>query len=185
MQAVIEACSDGLLKARPCVVISNNSDSEALAKAKHEGIPAYHRSTKTHPDLVQLDLEILQLLQQHQTDLVIPAGYMRKLGPRTLSGYSGRILNIHPALLPKYGGQGMYGKYVHEAVLAAKEPETGVTIHLVNEEYDQGPIIAQCRVPVLETDTVDTLAQRVLETEHRFLVQTLMKILSGELSLAG
>jgi phosphoribosylglycinamide formyltransferase 1 len=183
MQAVIKACQDGYLKALPCVIISNNSDSEALAKARREGIPGYYRSTRTHPDPEQLDIEILQLLQRHKTDLVILAGYMRKLGSMTLAQYKGRVLNIHPALLPKYGGQGMYGRYVHEAVLAAKEKETGVTIHLVDEEYDQGTIIAQARMPVLDTDTADTLAQRVLETEHRFLVQTLKRVISEEFDL--
>ena len=135
------------------------------------------------PCLDQLDAEMLRLLRHHQAELVVLAGYMRKLGPKTLSEYHGHVVNIHPALLPKYGGQGMYGKRVHEAVLAAGERETGVTIHLVNEEYDQGPIIAQTRVPVLDTDTVEILSQRVLEVEHRFLVDTLARIVSGELSM--
>lgn len=183
MQAVVDACKDGRLLALPCVVISNNSTSGALARAQQEGIPGYHRSSKTHPDPQQLDAEILGLLQQHRADLIVLAGYMRKLGPMTLDAYKGRVLNIHPALLPRYGGQGMYGKAVHEAVLAARERETGVTIHLVDAEYDQGPIVAQVRVPVLDTDTVETLAQRVLETEHRFLAETLARIARGELVL--
>lgn len=183
MQAVIDACKAGHLQAAPCVVISNNSDSEALMRAREEGIPGYHRSSKTHPAPEQLDDEILNLLRRHRADLIILAGYMRKLGPRTLTEYKGHILNIHPALLPKYGGQGMYGRAVHEAILAARECETGVTIHLVDEEYDQGAVVAQARVPVLDTDRVDTLAARVLETEHRFLVETLVRIVQGELVL--
>jgi phosphoribosylglycinamide formyltransferase-1 len=94
-----------------------------------------------------------------------------------------RILNIHPALLPRYGGKGMYGQHVHEAVLAAGESETGVTIHLVNENYDQGPIIAQRRVPVLPGDTVESLAERVLEQEHRLYAETLQRIARGEIDL--
>lgn len=183
MQAVFDACNQRRLQASPCVVISNNSDSETLVRARQEGIPCYHRSSKTHPAPGQLDAEILSLLRYHRADLVVLVGYMRKLGPMTLAEYRGRVLNIHPALLPKHGGQGMYGRAVHEAVLAAHEQETGVTVHLVDEQYDQGAIIAQTRVPVLDTDTVETLAARVLETEHRFLVETLARIARGELVL--
>ena len=183
MQAVLDACKSGRLQAMPAVVISNNRTSEALARARREGIPDYHLSTETHPDPAALDRAILDALRRHEVDLVILAGYMKKLGPGTLAHYRNRILNIHPALLPKFGGRGMYGSRVHEAVLDAGEQETGVTIHLVDEEYDRGPILAQCKVPVLEHDTVDTLSQRVLAREHVFLVETLEKVLSGTLRL--
>jgi phosphoribosylglycinamide formyltransferase 1 len=177
---VLDACKDGRLNARPCLVISNNSDAEALWRAKQDGIVGFHLSSKTHPNPEQLDAAILHLLQQYQIDLVVLAGYMRKLGPQTLAAYRRRVINIHPALLPKYGGQGMYGQRVHEAVLAAGEKETGVTIHLVDDEYDHGDILAQCRVPVLDGDTPETLAQRVLACEHRFLVETLQKMVTGD-----
>ena len=183
MQAVIDACGSGRLHARPCVVISNNSDCQAIARAKRAGIPSYHLSSKTHPEPDQLDGAILHGLLRHSADLVILGGYMRKLGPRTLAQYRGRILNIHPALLPKFGGRGMYGTHVHEAVLAAGERETGVTVHLVDEGYDTGPIVAQCRVPVLDSDTAETLAKRVLAREHSFLVDTLEGIIAGEIAL--
>ncbi len=185
MQAVIDACKSGTLPATPGAVISNNSDSKALARARLERIPAYHLSSKTHPDPVQLDRAILDVLVRHQTGLIILAGYMRKLGPQTLSAYRGRVLNIHPALLPKYGGAGMYGAAVHAAVLAAGEKETGVTIHLADETYDHGEIIAQCRIPVEAHDTPETLAERVLKQEHVFLVETLRRIVDGEISLSG
>jgi phosphoribosylglycinamide formyltransferase-1 len=183
MQAVIDACKSGRLAARPRVVISNNSGSGALARADQEGIPRYHLSGRTHPDPAQLDAAILDALLRHEVELVILAGYMKKLGPRTLEHYAGRIINIHPALLPKFGGLGMYGARVHQAVLAAGEQETGVTIHLVDAEYDTGPIVAQCRVPVLADDTAESLAQRLLKQEHRFLVETIGKIASGEIAL--
>lgn len=182
MQAMLDACKAGILAAQPCVVISNNSDSEALARAQREGIPHYHLSAKTHPEPGQLDAEILAALKRHHTELVVLAGYMRKLGPQTLTAFQGRIINIHPALLPKYGGPGMYGAHVHEAVLAAGESETGITIHLVDEEYDHGAILAQRRVPVVPGDTVEMLAERVLAQEHAFLVETLGRIISGELT---
>ncbi|MBL7170513.1 MAG: phosphoribosylglycinamide formyltransferase [Candidatus Omnitrophica bacterium] len=176
MQAIIDACKDGRLNAKPCVVITNNSDSTALERAKEEGIPGYHLSSKTHPDVTELDRIIFDVLEKYGVNLVILAGYMKKLGSKTLKTYKGRILNIHPALLPKFGGKGLYGRHVHEAVLAAGEKVTGVTIHIVDEEYDKGPIINQCEVPVYENDTVDTLSKRVLRREHEFFVETLQKI---------
>jgi Folate-dependent phosphoribosylglycinamide formyltransferase PurN len=108
---------------------------------------------------------------------------MKKLGNKTLQEYTGKIINIHPALLPKYGGVGMYGKYVHEAVLKNKEKITGITIHLVDNNYDTGKIINQCTVNVLDNDTVDTLSQRVLNKEHDFIVETLVKISNNEIIL--
>ena len=181
MQAIIDAVNAARLHAIPCVVISNNSDSLALARARAEGIPAYHLSTRTHPEADSLDEAILQALLAHNTKVVVLAGYMKKLGPQTLRHFHGRILNIHPALLPKYGGQGMYGRHVHEAVLAAGERITGVTVHLVDDEYDHGAIIAQCEVPVCADDTVETLAERVLQREHTFYVETLQQISEGKI----
>jgi phosphoribosylglycinamide formyltransferase 1 len=183
MQAVITACKAGVLKAKPAAVISNNGDSGAILKAKQEGIPYYHLSTKTHPVPEELDSAILNALVSNQVSLVILAGYMRKLGAKTLRYYRGRIINIHPALLPKFGCEGMYGIRVHQAVLASGEKETGVTIHLADEDYDRGAIIAQSRVPILEGDTAEILSNRVLEQEHTFLVDTIGKIITGEISL--
>ena len=184
MQAIIDACRSGRLNANPCVVISNNSNSMALQRAKNEGIPHYHISVLTHPG-PQEDEEILRVLRHHGVDTVILAGYMKRLGSVSLRAYRGRILNIHPALLPKFGGKDMYGKRVHEAVLAAGEKVTGVTIHIVDERYDTGPIIAQCQVPVLEGDTADSLAERVLKHEHVLFAETLQKIADGRIVLSG
>lgn len=183
MQAIIDACKAGRLHAVPVVVIGNNSDSRALERARTEGIPNYYLSGKTHPDPVILDQAILDALVLHRADVIALAGYMKKLGPRTLAHFRGRILNIHPALLPKYGGKGMYGIHVHEAVIAAGEKESGVTVHLVNEEYDRGPILAQVRVPVIPGDTPETLAERVLVQEHILYAATLEKIATGEITL--
>jgi phosphoribosylglycinamide formyltransferase-1 len=108
---------------------------------------------------------------------------MKRLGAVTLTAYRGRILNIHPALLPKFGGTGMFGKRVHEAVLAAGEKVSGVTIHLIDENYDTGPIINQRQVPVHENDTVDSLSERVLKHEHALYVETLQKISDGRIRL--
>ena len=183
MQAIVDACKSGVLNAVPSVVVSNNSTSGAMVRARREDIPCYHLSGKTHslPDM--LDGVIFDTLLRHSVDMVILAGYMKKLGPKTLRHFNGRILNIHPALLPKFGGEGMYGSRVHEAVLAAGEKETGVSIHLVDGGYDTGPVIARAKVAVKEDDTVESLAHRVLEREHTLFVETLQRIISGELIL--
>jgi len=184
MQVIIDACKTGKLKAKPCVVISNNSDSGAILRAKKESIPYFHLSSKTHTDPLQLDNAIHNALINNKVNLVILAGYMKKLGLPTLAAYNGRILNIHPALLPKYGGKGMYGRYVHEAVLASGDKVTGVTIHLVDAEYDQGPIVAQCQVLVLDGDTVESLSERVLIREHEFFIETLKNIENDKIILS-
>lgn len=182
MQAIIDACKQGRLDAVPCVVISNNSDSMALQRAKNEGIPRYHISARTHPAAAE-DRAILTTLRLHDVDTVILAGYMKRLGPETLGAFRGRILNIHPALLPKFGGAGMYGGRVHDAVLRAGEKTSGATVHLLDENYDTGPILNQVSVPVLVGDTVETLAARVLTQEHILYVETLRKISTGAIIL--
>ena len=166
MQAVLDACASGRLAATPAVAISNNRDAEALVRAARAGVPHCHLSRATHPEPDALDGAILDALRSHGVELVLLTGYLRPLGPRTLAHYPGRVLNVHPALLPKYGGQGMYGHHVHEAVLAAGETESGCTIHITDEEYDHGPIILQRTVPVLPGDTPDTLADRVQAAER-------------------
>jgi len=183
MQAILDACQDGRLTAAPAVVISNNSGSQSLTRARRAEVPAYHLSGKTHPEPDALDAAILDVLHRHQVNLVILVGYMRLLGPKTLAAYQRRILNIHPALLPSFGGKGLYGPAVHEAVLAAGDSETGVTIHIVDEQFDSGPIIAQVTVPVEKDDTTESLAARVLAQEHLLFVETLQRIERGELEL--
>ena len=183
MQAVIDACKSGRLNARPRIVISNNTASGALQRARREGIAHAHLSSVTHPEPCELDRAICDTLRQHGVDLIVLAGYMIKIGPQTLAEYAGRMVNIHPALLPRFGGEGMYGGHVHEAVLAAGAEETGVTVHVVDAHYDHGPILAQRKVPVHADDTVDSLARRVLEQEHDLLVETLARIASGEIVL--
>ncbi len=171
LQAIIDACKRSDLNAEVCVVISNNSGSRALERARGEGIPAYHLSAATHPQ--SLDDAIRRTLEAHDVELVLLAGYMRLLGPATLSRYRNRVLNSHPALLPKFGGKGMYGSRVHRAVLDAGERVTGVTIHYVDEQYDHGATLAQCEVAVLADDTLETLEERVKARERRFWVETL------------
>jgi phosphoribosylglycinamide formyltransferase-1 len=176
MQAITQAIADRRLDAQARVVISNNSQSQALTFAREKGIPAYHLSEKTTQTAEKLDIAICETLLRHDVQLVILSGYMKKLGHETLSAYKNRIINIHPSLLPKYGGQSMFGTHVHEAVLAARDDKTGVTIHLVDEFYDHGRILDQCEVPVLPGDTVESLRARVLERETSFYVEVLQRL---------
>lgn len=180
MQTVVKACRQGVLPAYPKLVISNNLESGALNFARKEGVPWRHLSSATHPDPVALDQAILDELTGAKIDLVLLLGYMKLLGTKTLRHYQGRIFNIHPSLLPKFGGKGMYGMRVHEAVIKAKEKLTGITVHHVNSEYDRGEIVSQCIMPVLAEDTPATLAARVLEREYTFLLETLQKIIENE-----
>lgn len=183
MQAIVDACKSGEVDADPVVVISNNSNSGAMERARKERILAIHLSGATHPNPDDLDEAIVETLQAHGVNLLILAGYMKKLGPKALQTYDSHLLNIHPALLPKFGGQGMYGKRVHEAVLVAGEKVSGATVHLVTAEYDQGRILNQKKVPVLPDDDVDSLAARVLKIEHKLFSETIQKIATGEIKL--
>ncbi len=185
MQAIVDACKNGHLHGKAQVVISNNSQSVAGERARDEGIAFYHLSSRTHPAPGALDRAILAVLAEHEVEVVCLAGYMKKLGEQTLVTYAGRILNIHPALLPQFGGQGMYGMRVHAAVLSAGAKESGATVHLVDGEYDQGPILAQETVPVHAADTPEALQERVLKVEHRLYAATLQKIAVGEIVLTS
>jgi phosphoribosylglycinamide formyltransferase-1 len=181
LQAIIDACQAGSLTATLAVVLTNNSQSGAAQRAQRYAIPCHHLSGQTHSTPEALDRAICATLEQHQVTLVLLAGYMKKLGPYTLKHFRGRVLNTHPALLPKFGGHGMYGGRVYEAVLAAGEAMTGVSVHVVEAEYDQGPVIAQCEVPVLAGDTVATLTSRVQERERRFVVEVIQAIVEGRM----
>lgn len=184
-QALAEACRDGIIPATAAVLICNNADAPALSRAKSLGIPAHHLCLGALiPDAATLDRRCLEILRRYAVDLVVLCGYMKKIGPLVLDAYRGRMINTHPALVPKFGGQGMYGRHVHHAVIAARESVTGVTVHLVTEEYDAGSILAQTEVPVLPCDDADSLATRVLAREHTFLVETVGRIARGELVLA-
>jgi len=179
-QAIIDACQKGTLQAEIAVAISNNSRSVSLERARSASIPAIHLSGKTHPQNGDLDQMILTTLQSHQVDLVVTVGYMKKLGSKTLEYFQGRVINIHPSLLPKYGGLGMHGLNIHKAVLDAEDSETGITIHHVDTGYDTGEIISQLRVTVEPSDTPETLATRILIHEHEFLIQTLEEIICSQ-----
>jgi phosphoribosylglycinamide formyltransferase-1 len=183
VRAVLRAISEGAIAARGGIVISNNSKAGVVDVAREFGVPFKHLSSHSFPRAEDLDREILGTLEDRGVELVLLLGYMKLLGPLTVHKFRGRILNIHPALLPRFGGLGMHGLNVHAAVLRSGEKFTGVTIHAVDEQYDHGPIIAQDRVPIEPGDTPDRLAQRVLVCEHQLIAETVAKIAAGEISL--
>lgn len=178
-QAILDAISDGSLNADVVVAISNNSRSEALIRAKKAVIQSHHFSGQTHPDPKALDQAIADALQAAGVDLVVTAGYMKKLGPITLERFSGKIVNIHPSLLPKYGGKGMFGMNVHQAVIDNGDSQSGLTVHLVDADYDTGPVLSQKIVPVEENDTPEVLALRIIAEEHKLLVNTLIELVAS------
>jgi formyltetrahydrofolate-dependent phosphoribosylglycinamide formyltransferase len=160
LQAIIDHF-DGLGRlARVVLVASNRADAPALSKAANASI-----LTATF-NAADDGTQLLSLLREHRIDLVVLAGYLKRIPSSVIEEFAGRILNVHPALLPDFGGEGMYGARVHEAVLAARAEQTGVTVHLVDNDYDRGPIVARWIVPVLPEDDPSTLAARVLEVEH-------------------
>jgi len=183
LQAIIDACAQRRINGRVVAVISNNSGSGALRRAAAAGIETFHLSSITHPSGDSLDVAICDALQRARADVIFLAGYMKRLGPRTLSAFPARILNTHPALLPKFGGQGMFGDHVFEAVLADGESESGASVHLVDAEYDTGAVVCQERVRVLPGDTVASLKARVQACEREAVVKTLAALASGELVL--
>lgn len=186
LEAILAAIREGRINgARIAVVVSNNSGSGALETARREGIPALHISGKHASSESELDALVLDALDRHRVNFIALAGYMRKLSPAVVSRYRHRILNVHPALLPRFGGPGMYGERVHRAVLESGEAMSGATVHLVDEEYDRGPIVLQKSVPVLPGDTPETLAARVLEAEHEIYPEAIGLFAAGKVEIAG
>ena len=181
LQSIIDGCAQERINGRVVAVISNNSGSGALRRAAAAGIETFHLSSATHSNVDSLDEAICAVLQRARADVIFLAGYMKRLGPRTLAAFPARILNTHPALLPRFGGHGMFGDRVFDAVLAAGESESGASVHLVDAEYDTGVVVRQHRVPVLPGDTVESLKARVQACERELVVNTLAAIASGEL----
>jgi phosphoribosylglycinamide formyltransferase-1 len=166
LQALIDAVENGELSAEIKIVISNNSNAFALERARKHNIRTLHLSHKQFATPEEFDQRLLKVLKQNQIDMIILAGYMKILSPTIIRAYKNRILNIHPALLPQFGGPGMYGMHVHEAVIKSGVKITGVTVHIVDEVYDHGAIVMQKPVEVKDDDTPETLAERVLKVEH-------------------
>jgi phosphoribosylglycinamide formyltransferase-1 len=172
-QAVIDACAAGRIYGRVALVVSNNAGAQVLERAAAAAIPTRHISARTDPDPAERERVMVAALAEAGVTHVLLAGYMKKLPDAVLDAYPGRVYNTHPALLPAYGGRGMYGDHVHAAVLADGQRRSGATVHLVTDEYDSGPIVGQAEVDVLPDDDVATLGDRVRAAERELVVEVL------------
>ncbi len=182
-QAIMDNARAGTINAELAVVISNNAKAKVLERAAAAGVPTEVVNALRYPGEGEEDRALVDTLRRYGVELIVLAGYMKKLGPAILEAFRGRIINIHPALLPKHGGEGKYGIHVHESVIASGDTETGVSVHVVDEQYDHGRILGQTRLPVEPDDTPETLQERVLPIEHRFYSEIIGKIASGEITL--
>lgn len=184
LQALLDAQEAGRFKGRIGLVFSNVPGAKALERAENHMVEAVAIASNGYSgSREEYDRAVLTLCQNKKIDLVCLAGYMRIFTPLFVKAYPYRIMNIHPALLPKFGGEGMYGHHVHEAVLAAKEKESGATVHFVTEGVDAGPIILQGSVKVMPNDTPETLAERVLKVEHQIYPEAVRLFCEGKIKV--
>ena len=184
-QAILNAIDAGILPARIVVLISNTSDAGAIEIAHANNIPTKHLSQKMFSSEEALADAMLEVLEENHAEFIALAGYLKKIPLQVIRQYRNRIANIHPALLPLFGGEGMYGHRVHEAVIANSEKVSGATVHLVDEEYDHGPIVLQKTVAILPDDTPETLAAKVLRIEHEIFPLALKAFAEGRVKIEG
>ncbi|UCD94644.1 MAG: phosphoribosylglycinamide formyltransferase [Candidatus Zixiibacteriota bacterium] len=179
LQSLIDATNSGKLSGEIVLVVSSKSNAYGLERARNAGIDTFVFRKKDYPGSEEAEKDLLEMLEEYEVEYIALAGYLKLVPSPVVRRYKDRITNIHPALLPRYGGKGMYGHHVHEAVLASGDKESGATVHLVDEIYDHGEIIIQERIPVMAGDTPDTLAARVLEVEHKIYPQALENLIQG------
>mgnify|MGYP005835119181 CR=1 FL=1 len=183
LQNFIDLIARGEMEARIAVVVSSLAKVKGVDRAKAAGLPVEVIRVKDHPDVAEFSRLVAEALDRYDVRLACQAGWTAYW--QIPDRWMGRVMNIHPALLPKYGGKGFYGHHVHEAVLAAGDRESGCTVHFANNEYDAGPIILQRRCPVLPGDTPDTLAERVFEQELRAYPEAIRLFAAGKVRLAS
>lgn len=184
-QSLINAVHEGRIRAEICCLIASKPDIYAIERAKQAGIPVEIVQKKAFGTADEFDQKILEILHRYEADFVVLAGYLSIVGSKTIGAYRNKIINIHPALIPSFCGMGMYGSHVHEAVIEYGVKFSGATVHFVNEEADAGPIIMQEVVSVLEDDTPQDLASRVLKTEHKILPEAVALMADGKLIVEG
>lgn len=180
LQALIDASGSRKLEANIGLVVSNKSKAYGLVRAREAGIDCFVFKSKRYSSVQEASDKLLGVLREHKVDYIALAGYLKLLPEMIVKEYRNRILNIHPGSLPKYGGKGMYGHFVHEAVLANGENATAATVHLVDEVYDRGRTLESVSVPVMSDDTSETLAERVLKEEHELYWQVINKLIRGK-----
>lgn len=175
-QSIINATEEGQIDGHVRGLVTNKNDIQAIERAKKHGIAHITIDPAHFPTRSAYVKTLLDQLKEWKTDLIVLAGYMIKIPAALIKKFKNRIINIHPSLLPKYGGKGFYGRNVHQAVIDNNETESGCTVHIVTDEYDKGPILAQRKVPVYDSDDPATLAERILEQEHLLLPETIAKL---------
>ncbi|GAB0056006.1 Phosphoribosylglycinamide formyltransferase [Candidatus Magnetaquicoccaceae bacterium FCR-1] len=180
LQALIDRVADGFIPARIALVISNRADAFGLERARQAGIPTLVIDHKAHPDRPSFEQAMIDALNASQVELVCLAGFMRVLTPRFIRAFAGRLLNIHPALLPAFPGL-----HVQQRAIEAGARFSGATVHFVTEEVDAGPIIAQAVVPILDNDDASALAARILKHEHRLYPLAVKLYAEGRLRIEG
>lgn len=183
LQNLLDHIADGRLSAEVAVVVSSRADAFGLERARGAGIPALTVARKGHADVPAFNDALHAALEPYAADLVVLAGFLSLFQPR--ARYAGRVLNIHPALIPSFCGEGFYGHRVHEAVLASGVKVSGCTVHFADDQYDRGPIILQGCVPVLDDDTAETLAARVLALEHELYPRAIQLFAENRLRIEG
>ncbi|MBT4763129.1 MAG: phosphoribosylglycinamide formyltransferase [Bdellovibrionaceae bacterium] len=175
-QKIVQACEEGNLNAQVVKLYCNNQDAYVLERAKDLSIPSVLIPQSQWNSFVDWDQFVSSDLIESQVQWVVLAGFMKKIGPKTIQAFENKIINTHPSLLPKYGGVGMYGHKVHEAVIANKETQSGITVHYVSENFDEGPVIAQKVIEVYGDDTANSLSERLKAIENDFFMQTLKQV---------
>jgi phosphoribosylglycinamide formyltransferase 1 len=184
-QALLHAIDAGILPARIVVLISNKADAGAIEIARAKNISTHHLSQKMFSSEEALAGAMMEVLERNHVDFIALAGYLKKIPAQVIRQYRNRIINIHPALLPSFGGEGMYGHLVHESVLASGEKISGATVHVVDEEYDRGPIVLQKTVVIAADETPDSLAAKVLKIEHEIFPLALKAFAEGRVKVEG
>ncbi|MCK5191340.1 MAG: phosphoribosylglycinamide formyltransferase [Methylococcales bacterium] len=179
---IISAIRENKIAAEVGLVITNNRNSDIYQWCIDNEIEVIHISGSTHPEETENDSAIRQQLRSVKTDLIILSGYMKKIGPITLDCYVNKILNIHPSLLPRHGGKGLYGDKVHESVLKSGDKQSGATVQFINAEYDEGPIIAQQKVNVIEGEIIASLKKKVQAIEGELFLNSIKQILQGPIT---
>lgn len=183
LQSIIDASERGDLAAEVVWVVSSSKKAYGLERAKNHGIESFVFRPNKSENLGAAAGVLIGMLKERRIDYIALAGYLKLFPAEVIRAYPNRIVNIHPGLLPKYGGEGMYGHFVHEAVLAAGEKESGPTVHIVDEIYDHGRILEQATVPVVQGDTPESLAARVLKEEHKLYPRVLDNLVKGKYEL--
>ncbi len=184
LRAILDAIQEKRVRGAEVVaVLSNNSDAGALEIAREHGILAIHINRKMFATDDEFDRKLLSVLADAKTNFIVLAGYMKKINPAIVRQYRNRMLNIHPALLPAFGGSGMYGARVHEAVLASGAKYSGATVHIVDDAYDHGPIVLQQQVDIAPGDTPDSLAARIHEVEHKLYPEAIRLFAEGKVTI--